>query len=494
VSLVALVAVLTLAGCSAQSSTGSSQSTLRIGARGTREAPRVLREYLFAEPLIALDGQGRPTERLATLWTWEESGRVLRVTLRAGVKFHDGGPLNSEVVAAILREQIKADDTRDFESIARIDTPDEHTLLFRLSRPDALLIATLANTLIIDPKKPDNGTGPFRIVQLTPFLEAEKYDSYYRGTPGIDRIRLLTFDTQRAAWAAMMRGDVDMVQDLNRESVEFLQGASGITLYSSLQPFYIPLVFNLRHPILKRVEVRRALAEAIDRAEIVKEAMRGQGQVADDPVWPSHWTYNAAARRYTYNPAAARVRLDAAGLPVKAGATPGAMASRFRIKCVFWSEDQQFERIALLLQRQLEEIGVQLDLEPADHSTLVQRAATGNFESYLYQMTSGRSFSFIYRFWHSPAAGTKVELLDSGYSGVDEILEGLRIARTDAEMRAGVSDLRQRFYDDVPAAFLAWTKITRAVDVRFDVGEPTDPEIWANLWRWRPADRQRAAR
>ncbi len=489
----AFVAGLTLAGCTAQSSTLSSPSTLRIGARGTTEAPKVLRESLYAEPLIALDGNGHPTERLATGWKWEEDGRALRVTLRPGVKFHDGGPVTSEAVAAILRQQIGAVETRDFESIARIETPDEDTLVFRLSRPDAFLIETLANTLIIDAKKPDIGTGPFRIVQHTPFLEAEKYDKYYRGTPGIDRIRLLTFETQRAASAAMMRGDVDMVQEVNRESVEFLRGASGIALYPSLRPFYIPLVFNLRHPILKRVEVRRALAEAIDREEIVKQAMRGQGRVADDPVWPSHWAYNAAARRYTYNPTAARERLDAAGLPVKAGA-PGTMASRFRIKCVFWSEDTQFERIALLVQRQLEEIGVELALEPADHPTLVRRAAEGDFESYLFQMTSGRSFNYISRFWHSPAAGTKVELLDSGYSGADEILEGLRNALTQAEIREGVSALRQRFYEDVPAAFLAWTQITRAVDRRYDVGETTDPEIWANLWRWRPAERQKAAR
>jgi ABC-type transport system substrate-binding protein len=491
---VALVAVLTLAGCSAQSSTLSSRSTLRIGARGVTEAPKVLRESLFAEPLIALDSQGHPVERLATKWQWENDGRALRVTLRPGVKFHDGGPLNSQVAATILRQQIAADETRDFESIAQIETPDEHVLVFRLSRPDAFLIETLASTLIIDTSKPEIGTGPFRIVKSTPSLEAEKYDKYYRGTPGIDHIRLLTFETQRAAWAAMMRGDVDMVQEVNRESVEFLQGASGIRLYTSLRPFYIPLVFNLRHPILKRVEVRRALAEAIDRDEILKEALRGQGQVADDPVWPSHWAYNAAAPRYTYNPAAARVRLDAAGLPVKPGVAPGAMASRFRIKCVFWSEDAQFERIALLLQRQLEEIGVDLALERADHPTLVRRAANGDFESYLYQMTSGRSFNYIYRFWHSAAAGTKVELQDSGYSGVDEILEGLRNARTIAEIRAGVSDLRQRFYEDVPAAFLTWTKITRAVDVRYYVGERSDPEIWANLYRWRPAERQEAAR
>jgi peptide/nickel transport system substrate-binding protein len=222
--------------------------------------------------------------------------------------------------------------------------------------------------------------------------------------------------------------------------------------------------------------------------------MHGQGKVADDPLWPSHWAYNPGASRHTYNPESARRRLEAAGLPVKPGAAPGAPASRFRIGCVVWSGDPQFERIALLLQRQLAEIGVELSLELADQNTLVARVGKGNFDTYLFQQASGRSFHWLYRFWHSPAAGTRVEFQDSGYRGVDEILERLRTARGDAEIRAGVSDLRRRFYEDVPAVFLAWAENTRAVDVRYDVGERSDPDIWANVWRWRPADRTQAGR
>jgi ABC-type transport system substrate-binding protein len=494
VSLVALSVVLFMAGCAAQSSPPLAQQTLRIGARDSVETPRVLRDLLYAEPLFALDWKGRPAERLATHWAWEGNGRALRVTLRPGVKFHDGDPLTSAAVAAILRAEMANLKGRGFESVVGLDTPDERTLLFRLSRPDAFLIDILAGTLIVDPKKPDIGTGPFRIVKTTPVLEAEKYVGYYRGTPGIDHIRLLVFETQRAAWAALMRGDVDMVQEVNRESVEFLQRDSDVALYPSVRPFYIPLVFNVRHPILKRVEVRRALAEAIDRDEIVQKGMHGQGKVADDPLWPSHWAYNPGASRHTYNPASARRRLEAAGLPVKPGAAPGAMASRFRIQCVFWSEDPQFERIALLLQRQLAEIDVELSLEKADEKSLVARITKGNFDTYLFQMTSGRSFQLLYRIWHSPPAGTKVGIQDSGYRGVDAILERLRNSLSIPEIQTGAADLRQQFYEDVPAAFLAWPENTRAVDVRYDVGDRTDPEIWANLWRWRPAERRQAAR
>jgi ABC-type transport system substrate-binding protein len=288
-----------------------------------------------------------------------------------------------------------------------------------------------------------------------------------------------------------MRGQIEMVQEVNRESAEFLEGASRVKVYPTIRPYYIPLVFNVRHPILKRVEVRRALAEAINREEIVEQAMRGRGRVADDPVWPYNWAYNPAERKYSFNPNAARVRMDAAGLPMRPPSTLGGMANRFSVRCLFWN-DPQYERIALLLQRQLGEVGVDLVLEGLDQAELGKRIGSGDFEVYLYLMASGKSFDWTYRFWHSPADGPGYQ--DSGYTGVDAVLERLRRVRPDAEVRAAVADLRERFYEDVPAAFIAWPETARAIDVRFDTGASTDPDVFANLWKWRPAEGVRASR
>ena len=480
--LAVLIILSSAAGCRRGATAPALANSLRIGARGTGETPKVLRESLFAEPLIALDPQGRAVERLATSWAWDADGLTLRLTLRRGVMFHDGTPLTGAVAAAIIGQQLR---TSGFEAVDHVESPDDQSVVFHLTRPDAFLIEIIAGALIVDQRKPNVGTGPFRILKQKPVLEAVRFPSYYRGSPGIDRVEVRTFETQRAAWAALMRGEVDMVQEANRDSVEFLEGATRISVYSSLRPFYIPLVFNLRHPILRQIEVRRALSEAINRDEIVSQAMGGKGQVADDPVWPSHWAYNAAARRHSYNPGAARLRLEAAGLPVRAGRNPGDMASRFRIRCLFWDEDPQFERIALLLQRQLAAVGVDLALTGARETELQARASAGDFDTYVYQMTSGRSFDWVYRFWHSPARGQRPELLDSGYSGVDRALEQLRHARTEPEMRAAVGDLRGQFYEDAPAVFLAWIQNSRAVDSRFDVGDRSDPEVFTNLWRWR---------
>ena len=442
---------------------------------------------LFADPLLVLDWHGRPVARLATGSEWQDDGLTLKVRLQPGVKFHDGTTLTARVVADILRQQMhpKKQDSVRFRYVKAIETPDDHTVLFRLSQPDGFLVEAIAGTPMVDETKPDIGTGPFRIVSRDKVIVVEKNDAYYRGLPGIDGVQITTYDTPRTAWAAMMRGEVDMVQEVNRDSVEFLEGASRFELYTSLRPFYMPLVFNLRHPILSRLEVRRALAVAIDRDEILREVLRGHGTVADDPIWPNHWAYNPAGRKYTHDPAAARAALDAAGLPVRPASVPGAMDSRFRIGCVFWEKGSQYERTALLLQRQLAEVGVDLALERADQKTLITRAGRGEFDTYVFQLASGKAFDIAYRFWRSGPG----QYQNTGYTGADAALDRLRLARTDADVRVAVAELRQRFFEDVPAAFLVWPETTRAVDSRFDVGDRSDPEFFANLWRWKPARR-----
>jgi peptide/nickel transport system substrate-binding protein len=464
---------------------------LRLGIRDAREARRVFTPFLFADRLVIINWEGKPEPVLATGWPWKDNNRTLQIQLRQGVTFHDGTPLTASVVADILRQLKQRDPRRTFPLVTSFDVVDAHTLAVRLSRPDAFLVEAIADTWIVDPRKPDIGTGPYKLLARVPSVIGERNASYFRGTPGIDRIELKFYDTPRASWVALMKGEVDMVHEVNRDSAEFLEGSSHVERSSTIRPFYIPLVFNVRHPILKNVEVRRALAEAINRDEIVQQAMRGHGRVADDPVWPFHWAYNAAARKYFHNPNAARLRLDAAGFRMRPSPVPGGMASRFSIRCVFWN-DPQFERIALLLQRQLAEVGIDLVLEGASELELTSRAYRGDFDTYLYQLTSGKSFDWTYRFWHSPTAG--VWMQNSGYTGVDSVLERLRTVLPDSEIRTAVADLRERFYEDVPAAFLAWPETTRAIDARFDVGEQAGPDIFANLWKWRPAGSQQATR
>jgi peptide/nickel transport system substrate-binding protein len=408
------------------------------------------------------------------------------------VRFHDGAPVTAAAVADVLRQQKR---TQGFAFLTTVEASGDSIVRIHLSRRDAFLLIALGGMPIIEKGKPDIGTGPFKLLARAPVIQGERNVNYYRGLPGIERVQVTTYDNPRAGWAAMMRGEVDMVTEVNRESVEFLVGAKRFETHSSIRPYYIPLVFNVRHPILKSVAVRRALADAIDREEIIRRAMRGHGQVAEDPLWPHHWAYTPAARHHSFNPEAAAAALDAAGLRIRRNVPPDTMPSRFRIHCMFWDADPLYERIALMLQRQLATVGVDLVLQPVEQGTLQERIKSGDFDTYLYQLGSGRSFNFMYLLWHSDAHGVG-QRQNAGYTGANDALDRLRVAYTDSDVRIAVADLRQRFYEDVPAAFIAWPEATRAIDsARFDVGNASDPDLVANLWEWSVAKpEQRASR
>lgn len=493
----AMAALCAASGCTRSPEAESREVQLKIGVGGAKSSPRglsVLARLLVAESLLTVGSDGKPVSGLAERWQWLEEGRALRLQLQPGLEFHDGRRVTATLVADILRGVVKEIRTDGyvggFEFVEGIESSDETTLTIRLSRRDNFLLSALDETHIVDDKGLDVGTGPFIVTALEPHVIAKKYSAYYRGVPAIDRVEIIPFDTQRSALAALMRGDVDMVQEVARESVEFLEGASRIETYASLQPFYIPLVFNLEHPVLSRPDVRRALSLAIDREQIVEAAMRGHGRVAEDPVWPYHWAHGSAARKQTFNAEESRARFDAMGLPVQA-AKAGRMASRFSFTCSYWADDPEFERIALLLQRQMSAVAVDLVLEPLTGEELQNRILRGDFDSHLYRLLGGRSFDWTYRFWHSPA-GNQAALQNTGYTGADNILERLRAANSDDEIRIAVAELQQRFYQDAPAVFLAWIETTRAVDGTFDLGTKDEPNIFANLWRWKPVVRQKA--
>lgn len=459
-----------------------------IGATAKPSGVAVLAELLYSEPLIGRQVDGRPAPHLAESWTWDESDRRVSVRLKRGIRLHNGEPLTADLVARSLQAQVAAarkDSTLLFDTVQRISV-DGELLVVELSRPDALLVSELLGLRISDPQHPDNGTGPFRIVRRSPELQTERFDHYHGGAPEISGVRIVTFESQRSAWAAMLRGEVDAVQEINRGSVEFLERSSTARTYTFLQPFYIPLVFNLRHDALRHVEVRRAITEALDREAIVAKSMHGHGRVADGPIWPLHWAYSGTHPRYSYDPKSAADRLDRAGFAIRRAAEPSEPDARFTFRCLFWSEDPQYERIALMVQRQLFDVGIDVQLEPATLAELRVRAAAGDFDAFLMRTNASRSLDLTYRFWRSTPS-SEPAMQRSGYSGADGVLDLLQQSTTDEEVRRAVEALSRRFYEDAPAAFIAWTEITRGVNSTFEVPEVGAEDPFSKIWQWRPA-------
>lgn len=451
------------------------QGTPNTGSRG-------LIGLLKSDTWLSIKRDGQVAERIATAWKWDESGTVLRLKLRPNVFFHDGTPLTPETGAQSLRAADTSNDNISLTSVTAFEPEGSDTIVLRLKERNGFVLADLGGVPVTMAGRPDVGVGPYQIVRrngLDATLTA--FPRYYRGRPSLAGVDVVNYPTQRNAWSALMRGDIDMLYEVSRDSVDFVQAETTVRTYSFARAYYIPLVFNVRHAILGNVEVRRAINEAFDREALVRDGLRGQGARADGPVWPQHWAYRPPAQPFVHDPAAARIRLDKAGYPLKPN-PERRVPIRFSFKCIVFGNDSRFERLGVVAQKQLADIGIDMQLEPLPLDKMGGRIQAGDFDAFLIEM-SGRSLSRVYDFWRFREG----MMINTGYRSADPVLDRLKAALTEDETRAAVAELLTVMHDDPPAAFLSWQRTTRAVSAKFDVASESDRDILSNLWMWRPA-------
>jgi peptide/nickel transport system substrate-binding protein len=467
---------------------------MRIGIGETpngmpNTGPRVLVGLLRDDYWLSSTPDGHVGGRIATAWEWEDEGRALRLKLRPDVFFHDGTPLTPQVAAEAIRATDTSSDYFSLRSVASVEPEGSDSVVIRLSQPNGFLLTDLSGTPVLKPNSPDVGTGPFQVVKQTRRdAMLKSFPKYYRGQAQLTEVDVISYPTQRNAWTALMRSDIDMLYEVSRDSAEFVRAETTVRTYPNWRKYYIPLVFNVRHPILSDVRVRRAINEALDRDALVRDGLRGQGTPADGPVWPQHWAYSTPVQPFAFDPVAARKRLDDAGYPLKPN-DERRVAVRFSFKCLVFGNDSRLERFALLAQKELADIGIDMQLESIPLNRLVPRVAAGDFEAFLFEM-SGRNLSRVYDFWHSQGGMNN----NSGYRAADGVLDRLRVAQSDDEIRAAVAEVLRVLHDDPPAAFLAWQRTSRAVSARFEVSSEPDRDILPSVWMWRPATAATVAR
>jgi len=456
------------------------------GTRGTGVGAVV--NILSADPWLTNGPDGRPGERVATGWTWDPDGLAVHLRLRHGVLFHDGTPLTPDIAAEALHAAVDGGMVGlPAATVESIEPDGEDAVVIRLKERNSFVLSELTSVTVVRPGHRDVGTGPFRIISREGNKTTlDAFPQYYRGRPALAGIDVTNYPTQRNAWTALMRGEIDMLYEVSRDAADFVKAESTVRSYSFMRPYYNSLVFNVRTPVFKDPRVRQAINLALDKAAIIRDGMSGRGTAADGPVFPQHWAYSRPPQAFAYDPRAAGELLDRAGYPIRAGSASTAPV-RFTFKCLAFNDDARFERLEVVLQKQLADVGIEMQLVPMPLKDLVKRLQTGDFDAYVFE-TAGRSLGWVYEFFRSHPA----MMADTGYRAADAILDQLKASRSDDEVKAAIADLARVFYDDPPAAFLAWQEQTRAVSSRFDVAaEPNrDRDILINLWQWRPAGGQ----
>ena len=310
-------------------------------------------------------------------WSRDDDGAWV-FKLRADAVFHNGEPVTADdvkwTIEQIAGEKSTAYMRAQFQSIERIETPD------RAHRPPgdqgaagdaAVLVRQLQHADRLGGARPPNepiGAGPFRLTaqERGTSIDLAAFDNYYKpGLPKLQGIRFIVYADENLRVAALQSGDVDMIEYVPWQSMAAVEADPRLKLDHAVRAVHGPPV--QRHPRpFDDARVRRAVAHAVKRDDIVKVAFFGRGKPLEGvPIAEGTPWYDAElARGWNYDPA--RQGLLAGRRPPNGFQTVMLATAQFGMH----------KDTAEVVQQHLAAIGIQCELKLPDWSTRVSLGMT----------------------------------------------------------------------------------------------------------------------
>ncbi|MPZ13668.1 MAG: hypothetical protein GEU73_04475 [Chloroflexi bacterium] len=324
---------------------------------------------------------------LATEWDISDDLRVYTFKLRDGVKFHNGKTMNAEDVAYSVnyaRDQNNgAYGFGRVQLVAGVETPDPLTIRVTLSEPSAGFIAGLADSVKAFPVTPVDavapggaemseappGTGPFKFVEWQPNqrLVLERFDNYWDQVPYVDRLVFTPIPEPEVRMSALRAGDVDVIERVAPVWAERIISGQvrNIGIQGADYAAWWAIGINVHDPILADTRVRRAMALAVNRQEIIDGAFLGRGQPTNQQFPVGHKWYVKEYPVPQPDPERARQLVQETGVG----------SSTIRIMT-----ENQWEREVSILEQQLEDVGFNIEQVSYDRAATAERKFTGNYQ------------------------------------------------------------------------------------------------------------------
>ena len=363
-------------------------------------ATQIFASKIF-EALLTFDFDLNPQPWLAESWEADADGLGYTFHLVRNATWHDGQPFTARdvLVSFDLQAELNPRLAVVRPRIESIEAVDDHTVRFRFNRtiPGFLYLLHLGTLSILPAHlyegqalrdNPANrtpvGTGPFLLKEWAAgsHIHLVRNDSYRDGTqPYLDEIYFVLIPDPQGRAVAFEQGTVDVVSASNLEAFDIprlaaLPGveteARGWEIFSPHAHYWI----NTKRPGLDDVNLRRALAQAID-GQFVRDAIfNGYGTVPIGPIGSRTRFHDPEATGASYDPDAARAALAASSYDGR------------ELTLIPAPVGSSFQRLAEYQVQAWREIGINVRIEAMDIGSAMQRQAERNYDlaqTYLYQ-------------------------------------------------------------------------------------------------------------
>ncbi|MBC8464015.1 MAG: ABC transporter substrate-binding protein [Deltaproteobacteria bacterium] len=388
---------------------------------------------------------------------WEQIGDLAwKVTLRKGITFHNGEPLDTKAVKfsfdRVFDPEIKSPHKGKLSAFKEVKILDDLTFEIKTEKPFAPGLYMLAIYLPIVPpeyiKKVGNtkfntdpvGCGPY---QLSKWVRGEsvileRYEKYYGPKPFYGKVVFKTIPEATSRVAALVTGEADVISGIavHQRKKILSSGKAYLTSQMGVMPY---LGINTYEKPFNDVRVRQALNYSIHRALINKALFNDKAILCKGPISPRTFGSDPSLKPYPYDPAKAKALLKEAGYP-----------DGIQVRLAYPTYMSQIQEQAEAIGANLAEAGIQATLEPFERAVMWERYKGKKHQLYVYWWDDApEPDRYMYSLFNSKSR-------DYYYKNeeVDALLDKGRTILDRAERAKVYNEIDRILYKDSPWAFL----------------------------------------
>src|ERR1700757_3473324 len=375
--------------------------------------------YLTGGVLVRMNRQTQALEpALAISWKVSKDSRQITFKLRSGISFSDGTPFSSEDVAYTIQQLMDPalhsatgdafrSDSGKVET--KIISPTEISITF--PAPVAGLDRQFDQVAMLSaqsPKKEMAVLGPFMVADYKPgatvLLKRNanywKTDEAGRKLPYMESIQLDIQPNRDVEMLRFKRNEIDLINSLDSEYFDKLASTSSNVVHDAgpsldSEQMWFNQVAKAPIPAYKKkwfqsANFRRAISQAINRKDIARVVFRGNAQPAVGPVSPANkFWFNSKLKSETCSPDVALKALQKEGFHLENGTLKDIEGNEVVFSIITNSGNKSRERMATMIQEDLQKIGIHVNVVTLDFPSLIERITqTFDYEAILLGLTN----------------------------------------------------------------------------------------------------------
>lgn len=459
--------------------------------------------------LIKYDENLNHAPELASQWIISDDQKTITFKLKENLFWADGTPLTSDDVLFTWR-LVTDPNTRtpyasDYLLVKDAQTPNKQTFTVTYEQNYAPALDTWASLQILPKhvlkdedinntffsRKP-TGSGYYQLDQWINGQQVtlKRNKNSTQGQALIEKLTSRIIPDTSSQFLELIADNIDL---MNINPIQYQRVFPSredlkqkIGLYKELGNGYTYLGFNLKQAPFNDPKVRQAMNYAINKEEIIKGVLLGLGEAIASPYKPGTRWNNESLSPYPYDPSKALALLKEAGYERNTAGILVKDGKPFEFE-ILTNQNKQREMTAVLVQRRLKEIGIDVKIRVLEWASFINRfIKTGDFKA----VVLGWSLSLDpdqFNIWHSSQQGPG-QFNFVGYENprVDELLE-LGRRELDNDKREEIyHEFSKLLLEDSPIVYLYAGYGLSAINKRVQgIKKPAPPAgIYQNSYEW----------